>query len=169
MKNFGVFLKSFKDKHTGQYNYARLQTAVQEKNESPEMFLNRLRKLCQRTVCNREKPVEQAVINREADRGLLAAFINVLTGEPGRQVRLQMPDTIDKALNMAIVATNADKEDRASREDRGLNKRVFAVGGTREEAHFSTGNRLRGTFQRSGNRGDYSHKGVGHSTRRTLF
>ena len=59
-------------------------------------------------------------MNREADRRLLTAFINGLIGVPGRQVRLQMPDTIEKALNMAIIATNADKENRASeREDLG--------------------------------------------------
>ena len=63
-------------------------------------------------------PTEQAVVNKEADRRLLAAFINGLTGVSGQQVRLQMPDTTDTALNMAIVATNADREDRASREDR---------------------------------------------------
>ena len=38
----------FKDKHTHQYNYTRVQNASKEKGESPEMFLDRLRKLCQR-------------------------------------------------------------------------------------------------------------------------
>jgi hypothetical protein len=60
------------------------------------------------------------VINREAERRLLAAFINGLIGLPARQVRLQMPDTVDKALNMAIVATHAEQEDRVlQRDDRG--------------------------------------------------
>jgi hypothetical protein len=72
--------------------------------------------------------VEQAVINQEADRRLLAAFINGLIGALGKQVRLQMPGTIDKALNMAIVATTAEIEERSSaREDRGNNARVFTV------------------------------------------
>ena len=115
-----VFVERFKDKHTDQFDYSRLQTAVQEKHESLEVFLDRLRKLCQRTILGSNDPVEQAVINREADRRLLAAFINGLTGVPGRQVRLQMPDTIDKAMNMAIIATHADTEDRAlQREDGG--------------------------------------------------
>jgi hypothetical protein len=55
---------------------------------------------------------EQAVINQEAERRLIAAFINGLTGVPGKQIRLQMPKTIDKALNMAIIATNAEKEEK---------------------------------------------------------
>jgi len=83
---------------------------------------------CQRTVRSSIDPVEQAVINQEADRRLLAAFINGLIAAPGKQVRLQMPETIDKALNMAIVATNAEREERYSaREERGTNARVFTV------------------------------------------
>jgi hypothetical protein len=151
-----AFVNRFKDKHTDQFNYARMQNAAQEKNESPEMFLDRLRKLCQRTVQVSENPVEQGIISREADRRLLAAFINGLTGVPGRQVRLLMPETIDKALNMAITATTADKEDRAVvREDRGMTRHVFAVGETRE----------RENVQWSQYRGDRHYRGAGHSTR----
>jgi len=40
-----AFVNRFKDKHTDQYHYARVQNASQEKNESPEVFLDRLRKL----------------------------------------------------------------------------------------------------------------------------
>ena len=40
------------------------------------MFLDRLRRLCQRTVRTSENAVDQAVIHQEADRRLLAAFIN---------------------------------------------------------------------------------------------
>jgi hypothetical protein len=103
-----AFVNQFKDKHTDQYNYARVQNAVGDKNEGPEAFLDRLRKWCQRTIRSSSNPVEQAVINREAGRRLLAVFINGLTGVPGRQVKLQMPDTIDGALQMAIIATNGE-------------------------------------------------------------
>jgi hypothetical protein len=162
-----VFINRFKDKHTDQYHYTRLQNAVQDNNESPEAFLDRLRKLCQRTIQYSNNPVEQAVITREADRRLLAAFINGLIGVPGWQVKLQMPDTIEKALNMAIIATNADKEDRVSqREDRGQNRQVFAVGGIRERTQFSRSNGPREKSSRekvqwnvSLNRGNYSQRG----------
>jgi hypothetical protein len=88
---------------------------------------------CQRTIRSSDNPVEQAVINQEADRRLLAAFINGIVGAPGKQVRLQMPETIDKALNMAMIATNAKKEEKtAVQEDRGVNAKVFTVGGKRE-------------------------------------
>jgi len=47
---------------------------------------------------------------------------------------MQMPETIDKAFNMAIVATNAEKEEKASgQEDRGPSAKVFTVGSSRGE------------------------------------
>ena len=138
-----AFKERFKDKHTDHYHYVRLQNASQEKNESPEAYLDRLRKLCQRTICSSNNAVEQAVINREADRRLLAAFINGLIGLPGKQVRMQMPDNIDKALNMAIVATNAEKEEKTLvKEDRGVSAKVFTVGGNRGGTQYNPrGNR----------------------------
>ena len=127
-----AFVNRFKDKHPDQYHYARLQNASQEKNESPEVFLDRLRELCQRTIRSSDKPLEQGIINQEAGKGLLAAFINGLIGAVGKQIRMHMPDNIDKALNMAILATNAKKEEKASgRDDRGTSAKVFTVGGSR--------------------------------------
>jgi hypothetical protein len=127
-----AFVNRFKDKLTDQYHYTRVQNASQEKSESPEMFLDRLRKLCQRTIRISENALDQAVINQEADRRLLAAFINGLAGAPGKHIRLQMPENIDKALNKAIVATNAEREERAlNKEDRGTNARVFTIGDNR--------------------------------------
>ena len=154
-----AFVNRFQDKHTDQNHYARVQNASQEKNESPEVFLDRLRKLCQRTVRNSDNPVEQAIINQEAERRLLAAFINGLIGVVGKQVRVQMPDKIDKALNMAIIATNAEKEEKAfSREDRGVNVKVFTVGGSREDTPGETHRRYEGPRGRSqwSNRGRWS-------------
>jgi hypothetical protein len=98
--------------------------------------------------------VEKAVINQEADRRLLVAFINGLTGTPGKHFPLQMPHNIDKALNMAIVATNAEKEEKAvNRDDRGLNARVFTVGGNRGSVRGNRYGNHRGKFQWSGTRG----------------
>jgi hypothetical protein len=156
-----AFINRFKDKHTDQYNYARVQKASQEKNESPEVFLDRLRKLCQRMVRSSENPVEQAAINQDADRRLLAAFINGLTGAPGRHLRLQMPDNIDNALNMAIIATNAEREEKVSaREEQGTNARVFTVQVSRDElpgnVYGSRYEKPRGRFQWSSAQGSGS-------------
>jgi hypothetical protein len=157
-----AFSNRFKDKHTDQYNYSRVQNASQEKIESPKVFLDRLRKLCQRTIRSSNNPVEQAVINQEADRRLLATFINGLIGTPGKQVRLQMPETIDKALNMAIIATNAEKEEKASvRKDRGTNARVFAVGGDRGSGQYRRYDKPRNRFQWSRDRGAWSQQEAG--------
>ena len=155
-----AFVNRFKDKHTDHYHYARVQNASQEKNESPEAFLDRLRKLCKRTVRRSEKPVEHAVINQEADRRLLAAFINGLIVVQGKQVRLQMPENIEKALNIATIATNAEKEEKNSaREDRGTSAKVFTVGGNRGDIRDSRYGKPRGKFQWRRNRGaGFQHK-----------
>jgi len=71
-----AFVNRFKDKHPDQYHYARLQNASQEKNESPEVFLDLLRKLCQKMIRSSDNPLEQGTMNQEADKRLLAAFIN---------------------------------------------------------------------------------------------
>jgi hypothetical protein len=114
-----AFVKRFKDKHTDQFHYARMQNASQENNESPEVFLDRLRKLCQRTIRSSEDAIAQAAINQEAERRILSAFRNGLIGAPGKQVRMQMPETIDKALHMVIVATYAEHEKRRRLERTG--------------------------------------------------
>jgi len=112
------------------------------------MFLDHLRKLCQRTIRNSDNAVEQPVINQEADRRLLAAFINGLSGVPGKHVRLQMPDNIDTALNMAIVTTNAEKEEKAlDKEDRGKTAQVFTVGGSHSTTPGNTYEKPRGKIQ----------------------
>ena len=59
-----------------------------------------------------------------------------------------MPDIIDKALNMAIVATSAESEGKASvREDRERNALLFPVGGRHWGTPGSGYGRLRGKFQ----------------------
>ena len=67
-----------------------------------------------------------------------------------------MPENIDKSLNTAIVATNSEREEKASvREDRGTNARVFKVGGSRRGTPGNRYERPWGTFQWS-NRGTWS-------------
>jgi len=65
-----------------------------------------------------------------------------------------MPDNIDKALNMAVVATNAEKEEKvANKDDRGVNVRVFTVRGSRGNTPGNRYGNPRGKFQWSGARG----------------
>ena len=147
-------MNRFKDKHTDQYHYSGMQNASQERNESPDVFLDRLRKLCQRSIRSSVNPVEQAVINQEAESRPLIAFINGLIGAPGKQVSLQMAERIEKALNMAIIATNVEKEEKASaRDDLGTGARVFAVGGSGQSNESSRYGKPRGKIRWSTNRG----------------
>ena len=149
-----AYVNRFKDKHTDRYHYSGMLNASQEKNDSPDVFLDRLGKLYQRTIRSSGNLVEQAVINQEAERRLLAAFINGLIGAPGKQVRLQMAETIEKALNMAIIATNTEKEEKASaRDDLGISTRIFAVGGSRQSNDSSRYGKPRGKIQWCGKRG----------------
>jgi hypothetical protein len=43
-----VFRRRYRDVHTDQYNYMKLQTARQGKNESPQVFADRCRTLAQK-------------------------------------------------------------------------------------------------------------------------
>jgi hypothetical protein len=63
---------------------------LKRENGSPEIYLDHLCKLCQRAVLQTGNIVEQAILHREADKRLLAAFISGLSGVPGKQVRRQM-------------------------------------------------------------------------------
>jgi len=117
--------------------------------------LDGLRKLCQRTISSSDKPLEQGIINQEADKRLLAAFINGLIGAVDKQIRMHMPDNINKALY--IVATNAENEEKASgRDNRGTSTNVFTVGGSRGGIPENRYEKPRGRFQWSNNRGAWS-------------
>jgi hypothetical protein len=54
-----TFIERFRSKQTDQLNYVRLQNSPQEKDESPEAYLGRLRKLCQRTIPQADGPEER--------------------------------------------------------------------------------------------------------------
>jgi hypothetical protein len=75
-----------------------LQTARQKKEETPREFLDRCLSLDMKTVPKVEDPVIQKFLHDQAQRMLLSTLIAGLSGNPGRQVRYQMPATVDQAL-----------------------------------------------------------------------
>jgi hypothetical protein len=80
--------------------------------------------------------------------------LNGLIGAVGKQCRIHMLDNLDKALNLAIVATNSEKEEKASgRDDRGTSVRVFTLGGSRGGIPENRDKKHRGKIQWSGARG----------------
>jgi hypothetical protein len=65
----------------------QLQTARQQKDETPREFLDRCRSLAVKTVPKVEDPLLQKFHYDQAVRVLLSTFIAGLSGNPGRQVR----------------------------------------------------------------------------------
>jgi hypothetical protein len=86
-------LRRFRDVRTDQYHHTALHKAIQKKNETPQEFYDGFRILAKRTVPCTTEPLLQRAYGEEAERRLLAAFTNGLTGSPGRQTRYAVPTT----------------------------------------------------------------------------
>jgi hypothetical protein len=99
----------FSEKLPAQYHYTRLQDATQEKGESVEEFADRCRRLCQKTVRNVADGATQRIINEEAERRLVAAYINGLGGVVGQQVMFRMPYSLEEAVQVAVTVSNAER------------------------------------------------------------
>jgi hypothetical protein len=105
-----AFLDRFTDKLPDQYHYTQLQDAVQGKTESAEVFGDRCRKLCQKTIRKVGDEATQSILNEEADRRPVAAYINGLRGIVGQQVKFRMPATMDEAVRLAVTIENAEQQ-----------------------------------------------------------
>ena len=95
----------FTEKLPAQHHYTKLQDDTQEKGESVEEFADRCRRLCQKTIRRVEDEAIQRIINEEAERRLVAAYINGLAGLVGQQVRFRTPSTLEEAVEVAITVT----------------------------------------------------------------
>jgi broad specificity phosphatase PhoE len=56
-----AFRRRFRDIHTDQYHYMKLQTARQGKNESPQEFADRCRGIAQKIMVKANDPVAQRI------------------------------------------------------------------------------------------------------------
>jgi hypothetical protein len=115
-----ALIERFTEKMPDQYHYSQLQDAVQGRGETAEEFADRCRKLCQKTIRRVDNAVAQVVLNEEAERRLVAAYINGLRGVVGQQVKFNMPATMDQAVRLAITIENAERQWPSDR-------RVFAI------------------------------------------
>ena len=95
----------FSEKMSAQYHYTRLQDAIQKKGECVEEFADR----CRKTVRTVEDGAAQRIINEEAERRIVAAYINGLSGIVGQQVRYRMPQTLEEAVRIAVTVNNAER------------------------------------------------------------
>jgi hypothetical protein len=99
----------FSDKLPDQYYYTRLQDAAQERDESAEEIGDRCRKIYQRTILKVQDEEVQRIVNEEAERRLLAAYIHGLRGVVGQQVQYRMPLTMEQAFNLSVTVENAER------------------------------------------------------------
>jgi hypothetical protein len=107
-----TFRKRYKDVHTDQYHYARLQMARQGKNEGPQEFADRWRTLAQRITCQSDDPVVQGVHRENAESKLLASYISGLIGVPGKQTRYASPVSMDQVIRTAVSVEEAERQEK---------------------------------------------------------
>jgi hypothetical protein len=86
-----VFHQRFRDVHTDQFHYMKLQTARKPKGEESKQFADKCRALAQKIVCKVDNPVAQRIHHENAERMHLATFVAGLSGTHGRQVRNANP------------------------------------------------------------------------------
>ena len=108
------FLHIFWDVKTDQYRFMQPQTDEQQKDETPRELLDRCRSLAMKTVPKVEDTLLQKFHYDQAERMLLSTFIAGLYGNPGRQVRFQMPATVEMALHIAITVFEAEVQEKTS-------------------------------------------------------
>ena len=75
-----AFRKRVTEVHSDQYNFMKLQTARQGKDESPQEFADRCRGLAQKIIVKTDYPVAQRIHRENAERMLLASFVAGLSG-----------------------------------------------------------------------------------------
>ena len=102
-------IERFSEKLPAQYHYTRLQDATQERGESVEEFADRCKRFCEKIVRNVEDEATQRIINEEAERRLVAAYINGLGGLVGQQESFRMPHTLEEAAQVAVTVNNAER------------------------------------------------------------
>jgi hypothetical protein len=106
-----VFRQTFRDVHTDQYHFMRLQTARRGRNEDPQAFADRCRALSQKIMHEVDDPLVQQIHRKNAERMLLASFVAGLSGAPGKQVRYANPQTMQQALTIALSVQEAEKQE----------------------------------------------------------
>ena len=90
----------------------QLQTAKQQKGESPRDFADRCRSLANKVMCKIDNPVAQRIHRENADRMKLASFVAGLKGVVGTQVHYTAPKDIRQAISLALSFEEAEKQEK---------------------------------------------------------
>ena len=110
------FLHRFRDVRNDQYHFMQLQTAKQQKHETPREFLDRCRSLAINTVPKVEDPLLQKFHYDQSQWMLLSTFIAGLVGNPGQMCRFQMPAMVDLALQIATMQLRCLRQKHRKKE-----------------------------------------------------
>jgi hypothetical protein len=109
-----AFKRRYKDTHTDQYHFTKLQTARQGRSETLQEFAYRCRSLAQKVMGKSDDPRIQRVHRENANRMLLASFISGIRGNSGRQVRFANPQDMEYALRIALTFQEAERQEQFS-------------------------------------------------------
>jgi hypothetical protein len=102
----------FRDVRNEQYHFIKLQTERQRADETPQEFADRCRSLALKTVPKVDNPELQKFHFQQAERMLLSTFIAGLIENAGQQVRLKSPQTLEEALQVAVVVYEAEAQEK---------------------------------------------------------
>lgn len=87
--------------------------------------------MCSKTIRQVADTREQKIIEEEAERRLLAAYINGLHSVVGQQVRYRLPNTMQEAVQIANTVASADRQQQQNSWGNGKktnnNGHVFAT------------------------------------------
>ena len=79
---------------------------------NPQEFWDRCSSLAMKTVPKVEDPLLQKFHHDQAQRMLLSTFIAGVFGNPGQQLRFQMPATVDEAHQIAVKVFEAEAQEK---------------------------------------------------------
>jgi len=77
---------------------------------NPQEFWDRCSSLAMKTVPKVEDPLLKKFHYDQAQRMLLSTFIAGVSGNPGQQLRFQMPATVGEALHIAVTAFEVEAQ-----------------------------------------------------------
>ena len=103
-----AFRNIFKDPHTDQYHFLKLQTAKQGRTEGPEEFADCCKNLAQKVMLKVNDPVAQ----RKTRIVCLASYVSGLNANVGKMGRIQNSQKIQQALTIVLAVTEAERQDK---------------------------------------------------------
>jgi len=120
-----VFRQRFKDIHTDQYHYMKLQTSRKGRNEDTQVFADRCPALSQNIMCRVSDPLAQQIHRENTKRILLAIFVTGVLGVPRKSVRLTR-----QSPNQANCERDSPSRSADTRTNSRTCKHVHSAGNT---------------------------------------